>query len=447
MGEMLPTVDLGDKRLNKRCNQLIDQFASKPSTSIPEACHDWKNTKAAYRFFTNEMVEPDQILTAHYEQTQQRIKETQGIILVAQDTTDLDYTTHKKLKGIGYLQGEHIFGIKVHSALAMSEQGTPVGLLSQKRWIRKVEEFGKRHNPKKWANSPKESERWITTFQEVGKRVTQNRKVVVIGDRESDFYDLFALKRRENLHLLVRAKHNRYLWGIHKRLFEKVLGSIPAGTLTISMQKTPKRPPREATLTVRFTQVTLTSRKGKGAIRLWAVSAEEEKPPGDEKPIKWLLLTTVPVNSFEIAVTIINWYTKRWLIERFHYCLKSGCKIEELQLQEKTRLERAVAVYSIVAWKLLWITYEAREHPGGSYESILTPEEWQVLCLVTKIKGKTKVKETIQNAVKMLAKLGGFLGRKGDKQPGVKTLWIGIRRFNDIMYGWNVSNQKDMGKG
>lgn len=443
--ETLSSVDLGDKRLNKRCRRLIDQFVKKPATSIPQACLSWRNTKAAYRFFANDTIDPDKILASHFIETQERINKTNGIILVAQDTTDIDYTTHKKTKGLGYLQGEHLFGIKVHSGLAISEDGIPLGFLSQKRWIRDLSTFGKRRmkGKEKRSMEEKESNRWLEAVRDIEEHIPKGKRAVVIGDREADLYELFALKRKTNIDLLVRAKYNRYLWGTQKRLFDKISSQTPVGKLTISLQKTPKRHASKATLTVRFANVTLTSKYGKGAIRLFAVEAKEEKPPQGAQAVHWILLTSVPVTTFEGAVKVINWYTKRWLIERLHYVLKSGCKIEELQLQEKERLGRALVIYSIVAWKLLWITYEARIYPDANYDLIMTKEEWDVLLSASE--SKKDAPQTIHEAVRMMAKLGGFLGRRGDKEPGVKTLWIGMRRFTDIMTAWYIFKEKRVG--
>ena len=438
-------IDLGDKRLDNRCNQLINQFMKKPTASIPQACGSWKDTKAAYRFFTNESVTPDKILKPHYAQTAKRITEETGVILVAQDTTDCDYSTHKKTEGLGYLQGEKLFGIKVHSALAISQNGVPLGLLAQKRWIRNVEEFGKRRMPgkEKRPMEEKESNRWLTTVREVEKQIPEDKQAVIIGDRESDMYELFAMQRRENIHLLVRAKHNRYLWGTQKRLFVKVLNSEPVEEYTLTIEKTKQRAQRQATMQVRFAPITLASKNNRGAIRLWAVAAEEKEAPRGAAPIRWILLTTVPVDSYSKAREIIDWYTKRWLIERFHYALKSGCKIEDLQLQERGRLERALGIYSVVAWRLLWMTYAARVHPEESYQTVMTDEEWEVLCAVTRNSKQTN--KTIHDAIRMLAALGGFLGRKGDKEPGVKVLWVGMKSFTDMMAAWQLLKKKRVG--
>lgn len=441
----LPHLALGDKRLDTRCQQLIAQLLQNPTESIPEACGDWKTTKAAYRFFSNKTVRAEKIMQAQYQETQQRINESDGTLLVAQDTTDLDYSSHPRTQGLGYLQGEHLFGIKVHSALAISEKGVPLGLLAQTRWIRDIGSFGKRRmkGREKRPLEEKESNRWLTTVRAIEQRIPTKKQTIVIGDRESDMYELFAMKRAENIQLLVRAKTNRYLWGIDKRLFERVATSPLTGTVSVRVEKAGYRKERIALLSIRYTAVTLASKHGRGAIKLWVVLAEEQEPPAGMHAIKWILLTTAPVGTYEKAVQIVSWYAKRWLIERLHYTLKSGCRIEELQLQEKDRLERALGVYTIVAWKLLWMTYEARVHPTEPVEKILTKEEVTVLCQIARKRTIT----TIHEGVVQLAKLGGFLARRLDKEPGVKTLWIGIRRFTDIMDGWQLAQQKDVGKG
>lgn len=337
-------------------------------------------------------------------------------------------------------------GIKVHTALAMSEEGTPYGILAQKQWIRKRSEFRKWRLRGKRTIRQTENYRWVSTYQQVAKRIPAGKHVVVIADRGAAIYDVFAQPRKKNIDLLIRAK-DRSVVSKQKKLYKTMQTVQTAGVVRIKLQKTPARRQRIAIVGIHFARVTILSSDKKQQMKLWCVAAKEQHPPVDEQGISWVLLTTIPVNGFIDAKRIVSWYTKRWIIERFHYCLKSGCRIEELQLQEEKRLERALAVYSIVAWKLLWITYMAREHPKEAYTRILSKEEWQVLCRVCAGKRKQMEKSTIQEAVRMLAKLGGFLGRHGDNQPGIKTLCIGIRRFTDIMNGWNLSKQKDVGKG
>ena len=431
-------LDLGDKRLDCRCNQLIDQLTRKPSASIPEACGSWKDTKAAYRFLTNEAVNPQKILAAHTQAIKSKLQQETGIILVPQDTTDCDYTSHPQTKGLGYLQGQRLFGIKVHTALAVSEYGTPLGILSQKQWVRPLSECEKRHHRVKEPLEQRESYRWITTLQEAAKIIPADKLAVVIGDREAAMYELFTTPRQSNIQLLVRAK-DRDVQNGQGKLFTTMEGVKPAGTLKLRLQRIPNRPAREVDLMVRFALVSIVSSDQTQACSLWCVMLKEQpSPTTTEKPIFWVLLTTLPITTFAKAVKLAQWYTHRWVIERFHYCLKSGCKIEELQLQEESRLERAGVVYSLVAWKLLWLTYEAREHPRESCERVLSSEEWQILVKLTETKQPLHTPPTMREAVRMIAQLGGFLARKSDHDPGVKTLWRGLRRFTDMLTAWRI---------
>lgn len=157
------------------------------------------------------------------------------------------------------------------------------------------------------------------------------------------------------------------------------------------------------------------------------------------KAIAWLLLTTLEVTSFEQASRCLRWYSYRWLIERYHYTLKSGCRLEQLQLETADRLERALATYAIVAWRLLWLTYEARCHPNKSIEGILPAHDWIALyCHMHQTTVLPDKPPTLADCVRWIARLGGFLGRKNDGEPGVKTLWLGLQRVHDMASIWQL---------
>ena len=182
-------------------------------------------------------------------------------------------------------------------------------------------------------------------------------------------------------------------------------------------------------------------------IKVQAVLAEEENPPPGEKAISWLLLTTLPVSNYTDACDCLEKYAHRWLIERYHYLLKSGCRVEELQLETAERMEKALATYAIVAWRLLWLTYEARKNPEKKLDEVLETEEWQVLYLATqKQKQLPMVIPTLREGVRQIASLGGFLGRKGDGEPGVKTLWRGWQRLEDMAIGWQLTQKEIKGE-
>ncbi|WP_044170140.1 IS4 family transposase, partial [Kamptonema formosum] len=181
------------------------------------------------------------------------------------------------------------------------------------------------------------------------------------------------------------------------------------------------------------------NRRKLNPVRLTVVRAVEENPPQGETPVSWLLLTTVPVSSFDDAVRCLRWYSYRWLIERYHYTLKSGCGLEKLQLETARRLEMALATYSIVAWRLLWLTYEARKNPDTPCDTVLSAHEWQSLyATIHRTPNPPSTPPSLREAVRMIAQLGGFLGRKGDGEPGVKTIWRGLCRLHDIASTWQL---------
>jgi hypothetical protein len=227
-----------------------------------------------------------------------------------------------------------------------------------------------------------------------------------------------------------------------KPLFSAIRQSGVAGEITLKLQRTPRRRERLAVLNVRYGQFWLQppAHLGSlGAIAVNVVLAEEEKPPTGEKAVVWLLLTTVSVETFEAACQCLKWYSKRWLIERYFYALKSGCRVEELQLESAGRLKRAIACYSMVAWRLLWLTYEARQHPEQSVAGILETEEWQVLyCRVHQTNQVPEEAPSLGESVLWIAKLGGFLGRKGDGEPGVETLWRGLGKLHKMAATWSL---------
>jgi hypothetical protein len=170
-------------------------------------------------------------------------------------------------------------------------------------------------------------------------------------------------------------------------------------------------------------------------VTLNVLLVEDATPPAEGTPIRWLLLTTLPIESFEQAWQCVQWYNLRWLIERFHYTLKSGCRIEQLQLETAERLLNALATYSIVAWRLMWLVYRARLCPQDSCEVALQPVEWKLLRRKFEPKNRSKKPPTIRQAVHQIAQLGGFLARVGDGEPGLKTLWRGLGVLHHLLEG------------
>ena len=440
--------DFNDLRLNRRLGKLLEQFAENPSVSIPEACNGWAETKAAYRFFDCEKVKPEIIRNSHIESTVERIKD-EDIILVVQDTTNLDFTNHPNTKGMGYLDSKFASGLKVHSSIAISPKGVPKGLLHQEVWARDPDSIGKSQKRSKKPIKEKESQRWITTLEKLNTLIPKEKKVIVISDRESDIYELFVAPRNPNTELLIRAYQNRKINDEEEKLKTVINNTKSCGTIKITLNRRDNRPSREATLEVKYKKVEiLPPKRLKNLISLkpvvlYAVLVNEIKPPKNEKGVNWLLHTTMKVESFDDCVQIVEWYSYRWLIERYHFVLKSGCKIEKLQLETRERIENALAVFCIVAWLLLWLTYESRKNPDAPCTIVLENYEWKALYMyVNKTTELPPSPPTLKEAVVLIAKLGGFLGRKGDKSPGVKTIWRGLRRLNDIVAMYLIMDSK-----
>jgi hypothetical protein len=444
--EELGGADLGDERLNRRLLRLVEALSAQPGASVPQAMGDWAATKGAYRFWDRDSVTAAAILAPHQAQSVARAAGQERVIVV-QDTTDLDFSAHPNTDGLGALDNQWVQGLKVHSALLVSLLGVPLGLIHQQVWARSgpVEKHRRQR-----ATAGKESQRWLDTLTASQGRVPPELGLITVADREADIYDLFALPRRAGSDLLIRAAHDRAV-SEAEGYVQKAIGAAPlAGTVRVTMPRHDDAPAREVELQVRFATLhwlppSHHKRRSKmQPIAVQVVLATEEPAPTKTKPktkpIHWLLVTTLPVTTLAEAIQIVNWYTLRWVIERFHYVLKSGCHIQQLQLETAARLQRALATYDLVAWRLLWLTYQARVQADQPASAHFAPEEIQVLTQVRQLpKLQTAQPLTLQQAVRRIAQLGGFLARKADGQPGVKTIWRGLQRLSDLLDGWRAA--------
>lgn len=373
-------------------------------------------------------------------------------VLSIQDTTDLDFTSHPKTQGLGYLNQTKQQGIKVHSCFAVSGKGQPLGLLHQHTWVRPDAPV-KKKSPKKVRNNQKpieekESYRWLTTLSAAEATISGTIQLVQVADREADIFELFAQPRQPNSELLIRAKSNRKVKHELGQLFATLSQAPVLGNLTIEVRRNPKRPARTAHLQIRAIKVVLEvpahlpNKHQLSPIELNALLVEETSPPADgSAPISWRLLTSLPLDTFEEACQCVRWYSYRWLIERFHLTLKSGCKIEALQLQHRDRLLKALATYNSVAWRLMAMTYQARLTPDESCECLLTTAEWKLLRRKFEPKSRAKKPPTLRQAMIWIARLGGFLARKRDGDPGIKTLWRGYTKLHHLLEGAQLASK------
>lgn len=440
-----------DKRLNRRFGVILDRLVERPEASLPQAMASWAETKATYRFLNSEKVTPDDIRASHFESTVHKATRQSRVLLV-QDTSPLDFTDHKETTGLGYLDRRYIKGLLMHTTLCCTDEGVPLGLLDQQVWIRDLKDLGKKQQRKQRPFADKESAKWVRALHGSLDLLPEGISTITIADREADIFELFRAPRPAKADLLIRACRERriqckaevdHLWPV-------MLKSPVRGKITVEVAANKEGPPRTANCTIHFEKTSLlppTASKHTEALSFWAVLVREEATPEGAQPLEWLLLTTLRVESLEEALQCVKWYSLRWLVERYHLVLKSGCRVEKLQLETADRLERAVAVYSIVACRLLWLTYEARKSPEASCEIALEKHEWESLyCTVKRTQDPPSEPPTLRQAVRWIAQLGGFLGRKGDGEPGVMAIWRGFRRLEDISSTWLLLRpDKDVG--
>ncbi len=295
----LSEVNLGDKRLNRRLVKIVEDLSARLGASVPQASRDKAAMQGTYDFWSNRRVDADEILAGHQASVVKRIGE-QRVVLAIQDTSELDYSEHRKgTNGLGPISDPDARGLKLHSVLAVSEAGVPLGVLHQRMWSREVGR-GVRKERQQRPIEEKESIRWLESLEISQSLVPEAVEVITVADREADIFELFAHPRRVNSELLIRAAQNRNTKRSEfseeiQPLFSVIAASPVAGELAIELQRTPRRKARPALLTVRFAQVWLQPPahvSHLAAIQVWAVLAEEEHPPEKEKPVRWLLLST-----------------------------------------------------------------------------------------------------------------------------------------------------------
>lgn len=436
----LKDVSLGDKRLDWRLGDSARKLASRPSVSINQACDDWADTKATYRLFANEKTTAEKILSPHQTRTKERMG-NHVRCLVLQDTSYLDYTHHPSKKGMGPIgtTKQTLNGMVMHSALVTTLDGLPLGTLSQQIWSR-GEEYNqlKADERRKLPIEEKESYKWLVALSESVAHTPADTQLITVGDSEADIFELFNHARQLETDLLIRAGQNRSVCEPEVGLLWSVLEKEPlAGHLGVHVSKRPKQPARDAKVSVRYMSLSLKPpqhlRKAMGPMPLYGLLVQEVDPPADVEPLCWLLLTTVPVCTFDDAVERIEWYCRRWQIEILHKILKSGCHIEDAQLDSDTRLKPMIALYTIIAWRLFWLTFLSRTEPDAPAFTILADHELQALYhFCHKQPLPDSLNPTVHQATRWIAQLGGFLNRKGDGEPGVTVIWRGWQRLQDI---------------
>ncbi len=433
-----------DERLGRRFGKLLGQIGSDMGQSIPLVCQDWANTKAAYRFFSNERVNEADILSGHFEATHGRATTTDGPILVLHDTTEFSFKREKPdLIGFtGKTAGRTQCGILMHSSLAVTTDGLPLGLAAIKFWTRKkfkgTRALKRKINPTRVPIEQKESIRWLENLRQSTELLDDPGRCIHIGDRESDIYELFCLAEEVGTHFLVRTCVDRLARDGNHTIADEMDEAGVKGLYRMEL-KDDKGDPDEAVLEIRFRKLQILPPVGKQkkypALTLTVIHAEERGTPKRRKKIEWKLLTDLPIQSRNDAIEKLGWYALRWKIEVFHKILKSGCKAEDSKLRTAERLVNLIAVFCVVSWRVFWMTMLNRATPNALPQVVLTDTEIKLLDHLVKDRAGNSRRKTLSHYVVKVAQLGGYLARPSDPPPGNIVMWRGLSRLTDVNLG------------
>lgn len=400
----------------------MERLAAKPTVGIPQACRGWGETIAAYRFFDHDELEWPTILEPHWRQTGQRMA-AHPVVLCLQDTTELDFNG-RHTAGLGPLSYEAQRGMYLHPTYAVTPGRIPLGVLDAWMWAREARDAqGKR-------DGPKESLRWIEGYERIAEAAPQlpDTRLVYVADREADMIGLMA--RAQELGTpadwLIRAAHDRALPDAAK-LWASAGEGEPIGEITFTMGSRHGVKARQVRQRVWLRRINLPAGAGHSVTATCLIAREFAAPAG-VKPIEWRLLTNREATSLPQAIELIDWYRARWEIEMLFNVLKNGCRVEALQLGTIERLERALALFLVVAWRIVYLMHMGRSCPDLDAELFFDPDEIRGAYLLND--REPPLRPRLNEVLRLIAQLGGFLGRKGDGEPGAKAIWLGLKEVH-----------------
>jgi hypothetical protein len=453
--------NFGDVRLAKRFGKLLVTLSEGMGESVPYACQDWANTKAAYRFFSNDDVSEDQIMAGHFQATRDRLSHAGKKILMLHDTCEFSFQRDKDSRlGLlgrpacgkskdGRIKFITVRGILMHSSLAITLDGLPLGLAAIKFWSRKqfkgCNALKRKINPTRVPIEEKESFRWLENMRQSTALTANPRDCVHIGDRESDIYELFCLADELGTNFLVRTCVDRLAEDGERTIAAQMKKALVMGHHRIQARNKLGEP-YEAEMEIKYEKLQVLppigKRKDYPELTLTVIHAVERvKPVGREK-IEWKLITNLAVNSLKEAIEKLNWYAMRWKIEVFHKILKSGCKAEESKLRSSERLANLISIFCIISWRIYWLTMLHRVEPDLPPAIALDETEIYLLDQLVKTKpGETDTKQTISDYIIKIARLGGYLNRASDPPPGNKVMWRGMTKLNDVHLGYLLGSK------
>lgn len=441
------TIDLGDVRLNRRVIKIAEALGLAPGRTIPQAFQSWGSIKACYNFFSNGLVSEKKIITPHVKQTIERIKE-HPIVLLPNDTSELDYNAKESMQGKERITNTKK-GLWLHPTIAVTPERVMLGIVDVNFWKRKLEVNPKGSKQDKLPIEDKESYRWLQSYRrscELAREIPETQ-FINIADREGDIIEVFdeIAKQKEigkAADVIIRSQHDRLLEGKkgkQDKLWQKLKEAPSLGEIEFVVPATEKRSGRKIKQKLKGISASIKPGNKPTTVQINAVMAIEEDPPAGEDPLIWILLTSLPVNSFEDVVKVINYYLCRWEIETFFKVLKSGCKIEERQLQTTDRMKALITVFMVLAWRVMFTMMMGRVCGEMSCDVIFDEAEWKaVYKILNKKQALPEKPPSLGEFVIMIAVLGGYVDRNKEGPPGVKVVWKGMARMVDFALAWEA---------
>lgn len=437
------TCKFGDTRRTRRMVKLATQVATKPDAATPKQTENWGDCKAAYRLARQAKVTFDAVIAPHCALT--RAVEP-GTWLVINDTTEINFGCDRHLTGVGRVGSNQARGFFLHTAMMVgSETEEIVGLAAQELYLRPLRKVKRVSSAQRKKKNKRETDVWGRVIDRVN-RAPEQARFIHVCDRGADNFDVFChlveqqagwVIRAAQLTRVVRDEANR-----ERSLEDALCGQAVLGSYELKVAASRDQPARTAQMEVRYARIVIPRPKagisayvrncGVEEIPMWALETREVNSPQGVDPLRWVLLTSEPVDRFPDASRIIGWYGKRPLVEEYHKCLKTGCSVEQRQYRDGDRLAPVIGLLSVVAVRLLQLKMVARKDPERPAAGIV-PTEW--LFALPRVMRRPKPIVTVRDFFRGLASLGGFLGRKCDGEPGWQTIWSGLETLLQCLRG------------
>lgn len=450
--------ELGDIRRTRRAVKVAAGLVREPASSIPRALGNDADIKGAYRLIENDGVSHAGLLSGHVKHAVDLVSKEKKKVLVVQDTTSLNFGERE---GLGPIHDRLASkGMYAHTALAVTyERHEVLGVLDQQVWVRSEKKRPRNESGYARKKRERESEVWRKGQEHVaealGGKGTGSPQVIAVFDREGDIFEAFEELERLGHSFIIRATRNRLLdteardgsasEGTEGRryLLDEVMKAPIRARKEMTVPGRSGRPARVAGLEIRAMEALVRPPSNRGrqgmSLPLNIVLAVESHPPTGVEPLIWYLVSKEPIASEQDVLDVVRGYEARWLIEEFHMGLKTGCSLEDRQMETRTVLENFLAFATVIACQMLTLRDLARRPEPVAAQSVLRPTQLEVLW---RLKPRLPKECTAREALRAIATLGGFMGRKGDGEPGWRTLWRGLEKLTTVESGYLLALER-----